>query len=264
MSKKQKFMRLMISGTLLAAVALVGVSVYQVDMSQQKNSNPPDEIQNEEAENIQDPITDENLTADWENQEPHYAVIEDEDEEIPEDTAEENLSEHVSSGDVTAQLENQENLDEDAAAAAGSGIVPDVSFTGEVLMNWPVEGTVLMDYSMDRSIYFETLDVYKYNPSVILSAEVGTPVEAAANMKILDVTETLETGTTVTADLGNGYQAVYGQLKDVLVSVNDVVTAGTVLGYVNEPTKYYAKEGANLYFSMTKDGTSIDPVLYLP
>ena len=131
-------------------------------------------------------------------------------------------------------------------------------------MTWPVEGDVVMDYSMDHSIYFETLNVYKYNPSILLGAEVGTPVEAAANMKILKVEETLETGTTITADMGNGYQAVYGQLKDVTVSADDVVAAGTVLGYINEPTKYYTKEGANLYFSMTKDGESVDPVLYLP
>ena len=262
MSKKQKFMRLMISGTLLAAVALVGASVYQVDMMQQNNRNQSEEMKKEEMEPVQEPDTDENV-AELEEYEPHYAVIDDEEEEIPESTEEEIQTENVSSNDVTAQLDDSEG-NEDSMAAAGSGIVPDVNFTGEVLMNWPVEGSVLMDYSMDRSIYFETLNVYKYNPSVILSAEVGTPVEAAANMKILGIEETLETGTTITADMGNGYQAVYGQLKDVLVAENDVVTAGTVLGYVCEPTKYYAKEGANLYFSMTKDGTSIDPVLYLP
>ena len=56
---------------------------------------------------------------------------------------------------------------------------------------------------------------------------------------------------------------VYGQLKDVTVEEGQVVESGTVLGYVNEPTKYYVKEGSNLYFAMTKDGTPIDPMIYM-
>lgn len=55
-------------------------------------------------------------------------------------------------------------------------------------------------------------------------------------------------------DLGNGYQATYGQLKDITVEPGQTVESGTILGYVSDPTKYYVKEGANLYFSMTKDG----------
>lgn len=304
MSKKQKMMRFIISGTLLAAVALVGISVYQVDVSQQERLEEMNETA--QAENFTpDQGTEQlqggNSTAGQDDSEPHHAVIEDEEEEIPE-------TEDVTSGDVTAhmeentttaqldeeselnvQTETKENLDGNLTADAGNEtddanesettvnsdkasetstgantIVPDVNFSGELLMTWPVEGEILMDYSMDRSVYFETLNVYKYNPSILLGAEAGTPVEAAANMKILSIDEMLETGTTITADMGNGYQAVYGQLKDVTVAVDDVVAAGTVLGYVNEPTKYYTKEGANLYFSMTKDGECVDPVLYLP
>lgn len=285
MSKKQKIMRFMISGTLLAAVALVGISVYQVDVSQQERMEELNELAEAAPEMTEEFIQGGNSTAGLDEVQPHHSVIEDEEEEIPE-------TEDVTSGQVTAQLEDkdvetennsnkeqnlskqeetkksesvEESIDQaDEASTQASVIVPEVGFSGELLMNWPVEGTVLMDYSMDHSVYFETLNIYKYNPSVLFDAEVGTPVEAAANMKILQVEETLETGVTITADMGNGYQAVYGQLKDVTVKADDVVAAGTVLGYVSEPTKYYTKEGANLYFAMTKDGESIDPVLYLP
>ena len=40
-------------------------------------------------------------------------------------------------------------------------------------------------------------------------------MQAAANGKVVSVLENEETGTTATLDMGNGYQAVYGQLKDV-------------------------------------------------
>ncbi len=269
MSKKQKTMRLIISGTLLAAVALVGISVYQVDVSQQERLEEINEVaeakDHTEEEEMDEQMQGGNSTAGEDDSEPHHAIIEDEEEEIPE-TAD------VSSQEVTAQMENQAEIEptvdtEQEASettAQTTTIVPEVNFTGEVLMNWPVEGEVLMDYSMDHTVYFETLNVYKYNPSLLLRAEVGEPVEAVANMKVVSIEENLETGTTITADMGNGFQVVYGQLKDITVAEDNIIAAGTVLGYVNEPTKYYTKEGSNLYFSMTKEGESVDPVLYLP
>lgn len=253
MSRK-KTLRLIVSGSLLAAVALVGVSVYQVEMNQQERMELQDTAEVED----EDDVTEEahlggNSTA-TEDEEPHHAVVDDEEEEIP-------PSAETSSDQVVAQEETKE-VEEEAAETAV--IVPEVNFTEDTLLDWPVNGTIVMDYSMDHTVYFSTLDVYKYNPSLILGAEVGEPVEAAANCKIVSIDESMETGMTITADMGNGYQTIYGQLKDVLVKENDVVTAGTVLGYVNEPTRFYTEEGSNLYFAMTKDGESVDPILYLP
>ena len=37
-----------------------------------------------------------------------------------------------------------------------------------------------MDYSMDGSVYFATLNQYKYNPALVLGSEVGNQVLAAA------------------------------------------------------------------------------------
>ena len=140
----------------------------------------------------------------------------------------------------------------------------DLNFTESSLMQWPVNGQVALDYNMENTIYFPTLNVYKLNPAVAISAEVGTPVAAVANGKVLSIVENEETGTTVTMDMGNGYQAVYGQLKDVPFQTEEYVSAGSVLGYVNEPTKYYTKEGTNLYFALTKEGMPLDPMQYLP
>ncbi|MGN1145190.1 MAG: peptidoglycan DD-metalloendopeptidase family protein, partial [Acetatifactor sp.] len=60
-------------------------------------------------------------------------------------------------------------------------------------------------------------------------------------------------------DLGDGYQATYGQLKDISVTLNSYIDAGEALGSVAAPTKYYSVEGSNLYFQLTKDGVAINP-----
>ena len=116
---------------------------------------------------------------------------------------------------------------------------------------------------MDKSIYFSTLDQYKYNPALIISGTLNDNVIAAAPGIVKSIDSLRETGTTVTVDMGNGYECLYGQLKEVKVKVGDYVEAKDVIGYVNEPTKYYSVEGANLYFEMRKDGQPVNPMDFM-
>ena len=129
---------------------------------------------------------------------------------------------------------------------------------------WPIEGTVLLDYSMDSTIFFPTLQQYQYNPAIIISGKVNQKVYFVAKGKITDISTNEETGCTVTQDLGDGYTAVYGQLKELNFDVGDMVESGQVVGYVSEPTKYYSVEGSNVYFQILKDGVPVDPEEILP
>ncbi|MDO4521622.1 MAG: M23 family metallopeptidase [Eubacteriales bacterium] len=151
----------------------------------------------------------------------------------------------VSSGNVEAQLQPTVNFDED------------------MKLTWPAAGTVLMDYNMSSTEYFQTLNQYKYNPALIISSEVGNQVIASARGIVESIGTNEETGTTLVLNLGNNYTLTYGQLKEVTVAEGDVVEQGQLLGYVSEPTKYYCEEGSNLYFAMKKDGQAVDPFLYL-
>lgn len=116
---------------------------------------------------------------------------------------------------------------------------------------------------MDQTVYFATLDQYKYNPALIIAGKVNDPVNAAATGKITDISANEETGVTVTMDLGNGYQAVYGQLKEVLYKEGATVEAGNAIGYIAEPTKYYSVEGSNLYFELQKDKEPVNPMEFM-
>ena len=156
---------------------------------------------------------------------------------------------------VTETASAQEEAEETVATAGQAGLHFD---TAEGLL-WPVSGTVILDYSMDKTIYFTTLDQYKYNPAVVISGNVNEKVLAAATGKITDISSNEVTGCTVSMDLGDGYTAVYGQLKEVPYHVGAVVEAGNTIGFVGEPTKYYALEGSNVYFELQKDGIPVDP-----
>ena len=123
-------------------------------------------------------------------------------------------------------------------------------------------GAVIMSYSMDKTVYFQTLDQYKYNPAVIIEGAEGDQVLCGAPGIVKSIDVSAQTGTTVNVDIGNGYELLYGQLKEVPVKVGDYVEAKSVLGYVSQPTKYYSKEGCNVYFEMRKDGQPVNPVEY--
>ena len=137
------------------------------------------------------------------------------------------------------------------------------NFTESSQLLWPVNGNVLMSYSMDKSVYFSTLDQYKYNPALVISGTLNDNVIAAAPGIVKSIDTMRETGTTVTVDMGNGYEFLYGQLKYVQVKTGDYVNAKDVIGYVSEPTKYYSVEGCNLYFEMRKDGQPVNPMDYM-
>ena len=156
---------------------------------------------------------------------------------------------------------SQTNGSQQAARTAGSA--SSANFTSDSKMIWPVSGTVLMNYSMDKTVYFATLDQYKYNPALVISGAEGDQVLCGAPGIIKSIDVTAQTGTTVTVDLGNGYEVLYGQLKEVPVKVGDQVEAKSILGYIGQPTKYYSVEGCNVYMELRKDGTPVNPVDYM-
>ena len=139
---------------------------------------------------------------------------------------------------------------------------PSLHFPTDEGLFWPMDGNVIMNYSMDATIYHATLDQYKYNPAIIIAGDVNNKVYSVAKGKIVDISQNEVTGTTVTVELGDGYKAIYGQLKEVNFDVGDYLESGHVIGYVSEPTKYYSLEGSNLYFELQKDGEPIDPIVY--
>ena len=165
---------------------------------------------------------------------------------------------------MKSQTISEDQADEATDVSASALNLATVNFSEDTLMEWPVNGNVLLDYSMDQTTYFPTLDQYKLSPAIAVGAVEGAPVVAAVNGKVYSIEQNAQTGTTLTMELGNGYQAVYGQLTDLTVSEGDTIKKGTTIGYIAQPTKYYSTEGTNLYFAMKKDGEPIDPIEYLP
>lgn len=157
----------------------------------------------------------------------------------------------------------EDTADDEDAQAISTAMQPTLNFEEGDSLVWPVVGNVLINYSMDKTIYFPTLDQYKYNPAIVIQASEGDMITAAAAGKVTSVFEDAQIGTAVTMDLGNGYEVTYGQLDNVLVSEGSYVSMGDMIAQVAAPTAYYSVEGTNVYFKLTKDKTPINPMTCL-
>lgn len=291
-----KVTRLIANTVGLAAVAALGITVYQLGTSpiketpQQKQSSDLEEedlqdgstvdvgtdridsedgstMQENETQSAKDPSAstdfNENTNEDLETYDENADAQEREDGSVITDemtTEYDNIPSENEAEQTTSDGIYEETTDVSAIAVN----LPTVNFSEDTLMEWPVNGNILLDYSMDQSTYFPTLDQYKLSSAISVGAVEGAPVVAAVNGTVYSVKQDPQTGTTLTMELGNGYQAIYGQLTDLAVSEGETVQKGTIIGYIAQPTKYYSTEGTNLYFAMKKDGEPIDPIAYLP
>lgn len=194
------------------------------------------------------------------------------------DTQAENTKKSDSKSAVTEQTKKTEEEEEDegmfdetvdtaksaeepqAEEAISTTVQPTLDFHEEDGLVWPIVGDVLINYSMDKTVYFPTLEQYKYNPAIVIAANQGESISAAANGRVTSVGYDPVIGNTVVMDLGNGYELTYGQLENITVSEGSYVSVGDGIGTVASPTKYYSLEGTNVYFKLTKDGEPVNPM----
>lgn len=176
----------------------------------------------------------------------------------------------VQNTDAENSSEQAESSNTETAETSSDGVI--VNEDGIVVANayneggtlvWPVEGNVILPYSMDTTVYFKTLRSYRCNPGILIAAEEGENVLSAYEGVVESVSEDKEHGTTVTVIMGNGFKAVYGQLMNVTVAEGDTITTAQNIGEVAPPSSYYTEEGTHVFFELLKNGVPINPMILM-
>ena len=254
--KKEKFVMLASSLLVLSALTLTGVYVKERTRIQNENSA---ELSREENAEEQSSETDDNSSpvnvgtavnpgVNDDALESHFGTYEGHMNETP-----------------RAVEETTEEVEEEIDPSAGEAVEtsagqPALSFSQEEGLVWPIVGKVLINYSMDKTVYFPTLQQYKYNPALMIQAVEGENITAAADGKVSRVYNDVQFGNCISVDLGDGYELTYGQLGNIELKEGDYMQVGDVIGTVAAPTKYFTTEGANVYFKLTLNGEPCDPL----
>lgn len=125
---------------------------------------------------------------------------------------------------------------------------------------FPVDGEIIMEYSMDMPIYWKTLDQYMVHKGVDIAAKKETPVQACAGGTVTKIDKTNKMGVTVEINHGNGVITVYSNLSnDGLVELGEVITQGTVIGKIGQSTMFEFDSPDHLHFEMWMDNAPVDP-----
>ncbi len=124
----------------------------------------------------------------------------------------------------------------------------------------PVDGEVVMDYSMDCLCYNPTTRDWRTHNGMDFAAASGSAVSAAADGTVYTIFTDDTMGTTIVIRHEDGYVTTYSSLaENVNVKVGDTVTLGQTIGYVGCSALLETALGDHLHFAVTCDGVSIDP-----
>lgn len=266
--KKEKFIMLLSSVFVLSALTVTGIYVKERTKLEQENSvdfskleNSPADKANEIADNLpidEDKMVEQANTAKALNKTTKVTSYEDRYQYSGVPITQPELKAENLQDAESAKEEEQEQEQPENKETAGKGKA--LQFGQEEALVWPIVGNVLINYSMDKTVYFATLDQYRYSPALVIGATEGEQITSASDGKVISVFYDTKIGNCVKMDLGDGYELTYGQLADITVKEGDYVNAGDILGTVGTPTKYYSLEGANVYFEMTQNGEPINPL----
>lgn len=270
---KNKILRYTLNSVILAAMAAIGIAAYQIGTAPTED-NIIQNVENEDMETeelamLNDALEESELdVSDLNNEEEiDFEEVGSSEVEATKTTEfevgvsdEDEISEETSVDSDLIDIEVAE--DWESVDTSSQALLEQLSFT-EATVQWPVHGEVLLDYDMTQSVYYPTLDQYRLSSAIAVKAEKGESVTAAATGIVSSIMQDARTGNTVIMELGDGYQAIYGQLDNLTISEGELVQEGTIIGYVSAPTKYYSVEGSNLYFAMKQNGEPVNPLDYL-
>ena len=128
----------------------------------------------------------------------------------------------------------------------------------------PVEGQTVAVYAMDALSYNQTTRDWRTHNGMDIAAEAGTQVCAAADGEVYTVFEDETMGMTVVIRHEGGYTTKYASLaSDVPVAPGNTVTAGQTIGYVGATAMLENAIGDHVHFSVSCDGTLVDPAEFL-
>ena len=103
--------------------------------------------------------------------------------------------------------------------------------------------------------------VLKMHEGIDMSAPQGTPIYAAKSGKVTRTAfQAGGAGYYVTINHGDGFSSVYMHMTHYIVSPNQYVSAGQVIGYVGSTG---GSTGPHLHFGIAYNGTYVNPLNYI-
>lgn len=128
----------------------------------------------------------------------------------------------------------------------------------------PVDGEIIKEFAKDKLVYSNTLGEWVTHTGIDIKANKTTVVKASAEGTIKSIKNDPRYGLTVVIEHTNGFTSVYSNLLTAeFVVKGEKVKQGQSIGTVGNTATFEISDEPHLHFEITKDGTNLDPELYL-
>lgn len=132
------------------------------------------------------------------------------------------------------------------------------------VFTWPVQGTVLRDYSVEALSLDPTLGDWRTHGGLDIAAAQGVKVLSISAGTVERIYNDGLMGTTVVVNHGGGLQSWYCNLdEDVSVEAGDPVDIGGELGTVGSTALAEVGVSSHVHLETTLNGRPVDPRNYL-
>ena len=134
----------------------------------------------------------------------------------------------------------------------------------ELAFEFPVQGEILRDFSMENLVYSDTLEEWTTHQGIDIKADRTTVVKSAEEGTVVAIKNDPRFGLTVIIEHQDGFKTVYSNLLTTeFVTEDEHVEKGQTLGTVGNSAVFEIADEPHLHFEMIKDGEYVDPKLYL-
>jgi murein DD-endopeptidase MepM/ murein hydrolase activator NlpD len=173
--------------------------------------------------------------------------------------------------DKIKSLQSQYNKENAATGGGGAGTTKynskGTKEVGGITWRWPTYCTSITSYYGYR--IHPVYKTKKFHSGVDIGAGYGDTIMAAASGTVILVSEPVEGknkggsgyGNYCIIDHGNGYSTLYGHARDIYVKVGQKVSRGKAIGEVGSTG---TSTGAHLHFEVRVNGSTTNPLNYLP
>lgn len=125
---------------------------------------------------------------------------------------------------------------------------------------WPTGGEISSEYGLRDSPVIRG-HAQSFHNGIDIANNVGAPVYAAGDGTVSYAGWKSGYGRMVIIEHGHGFSSQYGHLSAFAAEEGDEVKKGQVIGRVGTSG---ASTGPHLHFIITKNGSPVDPLIYLP
>jgi len=127
--------------------------------------------------------------------------------------------------------------------------------TSKIVMSWPVRGPITSGFGYRRDPFTGSREK-RFHCGLDIGAEIGTPVKAASEGKVIFSGWKGSYGYMVVISHKNNYITVYAHNSKNLVETGEIVTRGQVIALTGNTG---AVTGAHLHFEIRKGTVPLNP-----